>query len=106
MKDLKLSLGTKCRMTIFRRLSKLGYISSYSHSGKYYSLKRIERYNRYGIWSYNSVFFSKYGTLKNNLESVIDDSSKGYRASELKTILKEKVEDSLLDLVINRITIC
>jgi len=103
MEELKLRLGTKCRMTVFRRLSKLDYISSYSHSGRYYSLKRIARYNKYGIWSYDSVLFSKYGTLKKTLESLIDDSSKGYSASELGTILKVKVEDSLLELIKNKI---
>lgn len=105
MEDIKLRLGTKCRMTVFRRLSKLGYISSYSHSGRYYSLKRIARYNKYGIWSYDSVLFSKHGTLKKALESLIDNSSKGYTASELNTILKVKVEDSLLELVKNKIVI-
>ncbi|KPA13744.1 hypothetical protein MHK_006049, partial [Candidatus Magnetomorum sp. HK-1] len=103
MEELKLRLGTKCRMTVFRRLSKLGYISSYSHSGRYYSLKRIARYNKYGIWSYDSVLFSKYGTLKKTLEFLIDNSYKGYIASELNTILKVKVEDSLLELVKNKI---
>ena len=99
IEDLKLTLGTQCRMTVFRKLSKMGYISSYSHSGKYYSLKRIARYNKYGIWSYNSALFSKYGTLKKTIESLIDDSAKGYTASELNSILKVKVEDSLLELV-------
>ena len=42
--ELKSTLATQYRMTVFRKLSMLGYISSYSHSGKYYSLKRIARY--------------------------------------------------------------
>ncbi len=57
--ELKSTLTTQCRMTVFRKLSMLAYISSYSHSGKYYSLKRIARYNKNGIWSYQSALFSK-----------------------------------------------
>lgn len=101
--ELKITLRTQCRMTVFRKLSMLGYISSYSHSGKYYSLKRIARYNKYGIWSYQSALFSKNGTLKNTIEFLIDSSTKGYTASELNNILKVKVEDTLLELVRKKI---
>jgi len=103
--ELKNTLKTQCRMTVFRKLSKLGYISSYSHSGKYYSLKRIARYGKYGIWSYKSALFSKNGTLKKTIEFLIDSSTKGYTASELNSILKVKVEDTLLELVKNKIVI-
>ena len=97
--ELKNILGTQCRMTIFRKLSTLGYISSYSHRGKYDSLKRIARYNKYGIWTYKSVLFSKNGTLKKTIEFLIDNSIQGYTASELNSILKVKVENTLLELV-------
>lgn len=100
--EFKNILKTQCRMTIFRRLSSLGYISSYSHRGKYYSLKRIARYNKYGIWVYQSVLFSKKGTLKKTLEYLIENSKQGYGASELNNILKVKVEDTLLSLVKNK----
>ncbi len=97
--ELKMTLHTQCRMTVLRKLTTLGYISSYSHSGKYYSLQRIARYNQYGIWSYTSVLFSEHGTLKNTLTYVIDQAPQGYTASELTRILNVKVEDALLDLV-------
>ena len=97
--ELKSTLTTQCRMTVFRKLSKLGYISSYSHSGKYYSLKRIARYNKHGIWSYKSALFSINGTLKKTIKFLIDSSTQGYTASELNSIVKVKVEDTLLELV-------
>ena len=103
--ELKSTLATQCRMTVFRKLSMLGYISSYSHSGKYYSLKRIARYNKYGIWSYESALFSKNGTLKKTIKFLIDISTQGYTASELNSIVKVKVEDALLELVKNKIII-
>jgi hypothetical protein len=103
--ELKSNLKTQYRMTVFRKLSKLGYISSYSHSGKYYSLKRIARYNKYGIWSYKSALFSKNGTLKKTIKFLIDSSTQGFTASELNNIVKVKVEDTLLELVKNKIII-
>lgn len=99
--ELKNTLGSQSRMTVFRKLAELGYITSYSHSGKYYSLKRIARYNRYGIWSCQSAMFSKNGTLKKTIAFQIDNSRKGFSASELHKILKVKVEDVLLELVKN-----
>ena len=101
--ELKSTLKTQCRMTVFRKLSMMGYISSYSHSGQYYSLKRIARYNKYGIWAYKSALFSKNGTLKKTIKFLIDSSAKGYSASELNSILKVKVEDTLLELIKNKI---
>jgi hypothetical protein len=101
--ELKSTLRTQYRMTVFRKLSMLGYISSYSHSGKYYSLKRIARYNKYGIWSYKSALFSKNGTLKKTIKFLIDCSTQGYTASELNSIVKVKVEDALLELITTKI---
>jgi hypothetical protein len=103
--ELKSTLTTQCRMTVFRKLLMLGYISSYSHSGKYYSLKRIARYNKYGIWSYKSALFSKNGTLKKTIENLIGSSTQGYTASELNSIVKVKAEDALLELVKSKIII-
>lgn len=105
MDEVKAFLNTNVRMTAFRKLSKLNYISSYSHSGRYYSLKRIARFNKDGIWDYKSVKFSKFGTLKKTIETMIEKSSKGYTASELNSVLKVKVEDVLLELSKSKVVI-
>jgi len=39
--DLKSTLRTQCRMTVFINLSMLGYISSYSHSGRYGRISEV-----------------------------------------------------------------
>jgi hypothetical protein len=95
IEQLKIMLKTSSRMTVFRKLAKLDYLSSCSHSGKFYSLKKTARFNKYGIWRHELVLFSKHGTLKNTLKAMINESSDGFTASELKKILKIKVEDSL-----------
>ena len=106
IEEMKTTLNTQSRMTVFRRLSKLGYVSSCSHSGKYYSLSRIAKYNQHGLWGIKSVLFSKYKTLKKTVEVLISQSQMGYAASELNKILKLKVDDTLLELtkikIINR----
>lgn len=105
MDEVKAFLNTNARMTAFRKLSQLNYISSCSHSGKYYSLKRIARFNQNGIWNYKSAIFSKYGTLKKTIETMIENSSKGYTASELNSVLKVKVENTLLELSKSKVVI-
>lgn len=97
--EIQKSLGTNSRMTMFRKLSELKYITSYSHSGKYYSLIRIAKFNKYGIWSYHSIYFSKDGTLLKTIIKLIIESESGFTVSELGKLLKVKVGDSLLKLI-------
>jgi hypothetical protein len=102
IEDLKIALNTQSRMTVFRWLRKMDYISSCSHRGKYYSLQQLAKYNQYGLWIYKTVLFSEYGTLKKTLEILISKSEKGYTASELNKFLNIKVDDALLELQKNR----
>ena len=46
LEELKSALGTQVAMTVFRKLRPLGYLSSYSHRGKYYTLNEIARFDR------------------------------------------------------------
>ena len=48
--ELKEALGSNCSMTVFRRLRELEYITSCSHSGKFYSLNRIAKFDYMGLW--------------------------------------------------------
>jgi hypothetical protein len=60
---VKKIIGTTSRMTVFRKLKELGYYSSYSHSGKYYTLGSIPVFDSNGLWSYGCVRFSNSGNL-------------------------------------------
>ena len=55
--QLKKELGTQSTMTIFRKLKELTYITSYSHGGKYYTLRRLAQFKDDGIWEIKSVLF-------------------------------------------------
>ena len=44
LQELKQALQTTSTMTVFRRLKALGYRTSYSHRGKYYTLLHIPQF--------------------------------------------------------------
>jgi len=62
-------------------------IRSYDHNGGYFSLKKLATFNSYGIWEYNNIHFSKFGTLKNTLVAIINNSSHGMDASQIRDVL-------------------
>jgi hypothetical protein len=97
--ELKEALGSNCSMTVFRKLRELEYITSCSHSGKFYSLSRIAIFDHMGLWVFNSVLFSYYGTLAETLKALIEKSNKGYTAAELEEILCVKPNGPLIELI-------
>jgi len=63
MPEMKAALGTRVDMTVFRKLATLGYLTSYSHRGSYYTLKSIPRFDAQGLWLARGAWFSRQGTL-------------------------------------------
>ena len=53
--ELKRALGTEVDLTVFRKLKPLGYLSSYTHRGGYYTLSEIARFDDKGLWSHEAV---------------------------------------------------
>ncbi|MBI2190633.1 MAG: hypothetical protein HYU36_01450 [Planctomycetes bacterium] len=76
----------------------MGYLSSYSHRGKYYTLKDIPDFDESGLWSYESVWFSKYGNLVETAKELVDEAEAGFSASELESILHVECKRPLLEL--------
>lgn len=98
MAQLKHALGTTVDMTVYRKLQQLSYHSSYSHKGSYYTLDELAEFNSIGLWQYHEARFSKYGTLLQTAQSLIDRSEKGYSLSELRSRLGVEVKETLLQL--------
>lgn len=96
---LKQALGTQADLTVFRKLQPLGYLSSYTHRGRFYTLREIARFDEDGLWSHEAVWFSRHGTLVNTLEAWVTQSSQGWFADELTDRLHVDVQDPLHDLV-------
>jgi len=97
--QLQTALGNPARCTVFRKLAELEYLSSYSHRGKYYTLKSIAQFSTMGLWDYGSVWFSRFGNLLDTAEALVQQSEAGYTAAELKEVLHVKTKHALTQLV-------
>ena len=100
--ELKQSLGTDVDQTVFRKLKELGSLTSYSHRGRYYTLRELVHFDRQGLWSRESVWFSHYGTLLATAEAWVGEAPAGYYAEELAAALHVEVHDALRQLVERR----
>jgi DNA-binding transcriptional regulator YhcF (GntR family) len=96
--ELKQALGTSVDVTVFRKLKPLDYLTSYSHRGRYYTLREVARFDDKGLWSHASVWFSQFGTLLATAETFINRSPRGYFANELARTLHVEVQDALHQL--------
>jgi len=98
LEELKTTLGTDARMTVFRVLRRLGYLSSYSHRGQFYTLFEIPHFDELGLWSYRSVWFSRFGNLLTTAHALVDNSEAGYTAAELENVVQVEVHHAILQL--------
>ena len=96
------ALGTQSRMSVFRRLSLLGYLSSYTHAGRYYTLASIPQFDTDGLWRFEGAGFSRDGTLKATLRRLVETSEAGRTQRELQLRLGVRVHNPLLNLVERR----
>lgn len=98
LKQLQASVG-RSRRTLFRDLSKVPSLSSYTHSGQYYTLESIAKFNSDGLWFFQGVGFSQHRTLKVTLIHKIHESQAGYMHQEISQLLRIRVHDTLRALV-------
>jgi len=99
MRDLFEVVESTSRMTVFRRLSGVEYLCSYTHVGRYYTLFDIARFDSDGIWFYNDIGFSQNGSLKKTVAYLVDNGDGGKFHSDLERQLRVRVHNVLLDLV-------
>jgi hypothetical protein len=99
MSDLCAVIGSSSRMTVFRRLREIEYVSSYTHTGRYYTLYGIACFDSDGIWFYDDIGFSQNGSLKNTVTYLVDNGDAGRFHSDLQGQLRVRVHNVLLDLV-------
>ena len=99
MRDLFEVVQSTSRMTVFRRLSGVEYLCSYTHTGRYYTLFDIARFDSDGIWFYDDIGFSQNGSLKNTVTYLVDNGDGGKFHSDLQRQLRVRVHNVLLDLV-------
>ena len=98
MPELKKALGTEVDVTVFRKLKQLAYRTSYSHRGGYYTLDETARFDQRGLWSFQSVRFSRWGTLLDTAEAFAESSPTGHFVEELDNLLHVGTKEPLLKL--------
>ncbi len=74
-------------MTAWRILHQLGYLTSYNHNAKYFTLTRTAQFDEQGLWAYRDICFSKWGTLPDTVLGQIELSAAGMTARELEELL-------------------
>lgn len=99
MDELFSLLETTSRMTVFRRLQELDYLSSFTHAGRYYTLTSIIHFDANGLWFCDGIGFSRFGNLKETIRHLIGQSMAGKKHSELEDQLQVRVHNPLLELV-------
>jgi hypothetical protein len=97
--DLRTALGTSSRTTIFRILKAVGYLTSYSHAGRYYTLRHIPKFDDRGLWAWRGIGFSSHGTLRATVVFLVEESESGQTHEELQRRLGLRVHDTLRSLV-------
>jgi hypothetical protein len=86
LEDLCASLNYSGR-SAQRLLKSIGYYSSFTHNGKWYTLKTIPAFDNNGLWFYQGIGFSKYRDLNSTIRHLIDSSAEGLMAGDLSKIL-------------------
>jgi hypothetical protein len=99
MRGFEDALGGRSRRSIFRDLATMGYLSSYTHMGRYYTLAHIPEFDEHGLWFFQGVGFSKKGTLKRTVAGLVLSAEAGRRHDELELMVRIRVHNTLLVLV-------
>jgi len=77
----------------------LGHLTSYTHCGRYYTLREIPRFDELGLWRYNGVGFFRGGTLKAAVVELVEKSEAGRTHQELQDLLRVRAHNKLLENV-------
>jgi len=98
LEQLKTALETSATMTVFRKLKALGYRTSYSHRGKFYTLASLPQFDSQGLWSHGQAWFSCHGNLLQTAAGWVEQAEAGFTAAELQGHLHVEVKTALLEL--------
>ena len=88
-------LSTRSRMSVFRRLKTMGYLSSFNHAGRYYTLTDVPQFDQWGLWFHRNAGFSCAGTLKATMVKLVEGAATGMTPKELLAVLKLPVANTL-----------
>lgn len=85
--------------SVRRFLAEVGYYSSFTHNGAWYTLRLTPQFGRDGLWLYqNDIGFSRAGSLTNTLIDLITRSAAGMTAEQLGEKLRCRCHSILAQL--------
>jgi hypothetical protein len=99
MHALECALVGRSRRSLFCDLAAIGYLSSYTHTGRYYTLVSVPDFDADGLWRYQGIGFSRDGTLKATVRRLAEAAEDGRTQRELQLRLGARVHNPLLALV-------
>jgi len=102
LEEIKAALGTDVYMTVLRKLRPLGYLCSYSHGGKFYTLEKLAPFDEHGLFRVGAACFSRFGSLLNTAAHWVTGSAAGYYVAELNRELGVSTKDALRILARHR----
>jgi len=70
-------------ISVRRFLLQIGYFRSYTHNGKWYTLRSTPRFNHDGLWHHRELGFSKHGSLTATIGHLVERSPAGLSARQL-----------------------
>jgi len=84
--------------SVRRFLAEVGYYSSFTHNGAWYTLQSIPRFRRNGLWFYRDIGFSRAGSLTKTLITLVTESPAGLSAEMLGETLRCRCHGVLVNL--------
>ena len=84
--------------SVRRFLAEVGYYSSFTHNGGWYTLRSIPRFGQDGLWFYSDIGFSRAGSLTNTLVDLTTRSAAGMTAEQLGAKLRCRCHSVLVQL--------
>jgi len=92
--------GLNCsRNTVFLKLAGIGCITSYSHNRRYVALLEHAQFSQFGLWEYDSKWFSRWDGVRPTIKHLVDGSPQGLTAGEINDMLHVRANTQLGILV-------
>ena len=67
---IRAGLAGRAVRSVYRDLAQVGYMSSFTDRGRFYTLASIPDFDEDGLWFHGGVGFSRVGTLKDTVVAV------------------------------------
>jgi hypothetical protein len=90
-------------ISVRRLLKRIGYFRSYTHNGKWYTLRDSPQFNRDGIWHHKHIGFSQHGSLIATIAHLVARSPCGLSARDLAQKLQHPCHAVLTHLHKNQV---